>query len=1052
MNNEQKSREQLLEELARERELVERERERSLALQEVSKKVASAHDTEEILDLIVNEAARLLRTSAAFLRLLEDDVLVPSAATESAAHFLTDSVEALRNLAVEEEASAMGHVMATKKPLVLANGSEEELLTPAGGLIMRRYGFQGWAGVPLLADNRSLGVLIVLDNTIRRFTEDEVSLLTAFADQAALALEKARLLEEAETERERSDSLYRVSNMLAGAHDTDEVLDLIVNEAARLVDATGAYIRLLEGEGLVPSAYTASTRAYLADVGEANPSFQAEEGTSIIGHVMATRKPRAFEDVTLDSLVTPLGRINNQKHGFHGGAAIPLLANGLAIGVLGVLDKRIRLFTDNEVSLLTAFADQAALALEKARLLNDAVREKERSDALYRVSNLLAGAHNTDEVLDLIVNEVARLLGAPSAYIRLLEGESLVRRASVKSTGSTVRVLAVGEGVMGHVMASKKPWTTENTAEEELLSAVLRSEAQADGIVSAAVVPLIANDRSIGVLSVMEPRIRRFTEDEVSLLTAFADQASLALEKARLLNEAETERERAETERERADSLYRVSNLLAGVHDTDEVLDLIVNEAARLLGAPGAYIRLLEGDLLVPRAATQSAADLFAGLVDLAVGEGMMGRVMATQKPLTSDDVAENELAHPEDRLKMKQHGFRGAAVVPLLADGLSIGGLGVMDTRIRNFTDNEVSLLSAFADQAALALEKARLLNEAEARERQATQIYDVTTQLASNHDLDSVLDLITEQAAALMDGASGILWQFDEFKGGLTAVNTFNALPELLDVVILPGEGIAGQAYAARRVAWTSNYLTMLDDPSFAYSSPALNDAARKQVTEDGITSILSAPIVITDRVWGVLTVQFDGAREFTDEDFKLVQNLADSAAVAINNARFIAETEHARDEATQLQEVTAQLASTTDMNAVLELITGKAKELLHSDTSAIWRYDEAQGGLVVPAWSGVGSSEIADSVIPLGFFSAGRAYAERRPIWIQDYLVEESVAPTPADREWALHFAESHGLRSGMSVPVIIRDEVYGVLTINYFEPHDYTERERPSFFRP
>jgi GAF domain-containing protein len=76
-----------------------------------------------------------------------------------------------------------------------------------------------------------------------------------------------------------------------------------------------------------------------------------------------------------------------------------------------VLDKRIRRFTRDEVSLLQAFADQASLALEKARLLNEAEREKERSDALYRVSNLLAGAHDTDEVLDLIVHEAARLGG-----------------------------------------------------------------------------------------------------------------------------------------------------------------------------------------------------------------------------------------------------------------------------------------------------------------------------------------------------------------------------------------------------------------------------------------------------------------------------------------------------------------------------------------------------------------------------------------------------------------------------------------------------------------
>ena len=96
----------------------------------------------------------------------------------------------------------------------------------------------------------------LLDTRIRRFTDDEVSLLTAFADQASLALEKARLLKEAEREKERSDALYRVSNLLAGAHDTDDVLNLIVNEAASLVGVDACFIRLLKGDGLAVSVAT----------------------------------------------------------------------------------------------------------------------------------------------------------------------------------------------------------------------------------------------------------------------------------------------------------------------------------------------------------------------------------------------------------------------------------------------------------------------------------------------------------------------------------------------------------------------------------------------------------------------------------------------------------------------------------------------------------------------------------------------------------------------------------------------------------------------------
>ena len=244
---------------------------------------------------------------------------------------------------------------------------------------------------------------------------------------------KKQLLEELEQERERSTALQVVSSKVAGAHDTDDVLDLIVNEAARLVGAFSAYLTLLDDGVLVPSAATKSAAGLLAYVAEMRPNLTVETGTTIVGHAMATKKPVNIEDVQSSDLPfadtaasVAFAHVLAKKFGFHGTTAVPLLANDRSIGVLVLLETRVRRFTENEISLLTAFANQASLALEKARMLNEAEREKERSDALYRVSNLLAGAHETDEVLDLIINEASRLLVAPDVALRLLEGDSLV--------------------------------------------------------------------------------------------------------------------------------------------------------------------------------------------------------------------------------------------------------------------------------------------------------------------------------------------------------------------------------------------------------------------------------------------------------------------------------------------------------------------------------------------------------------------------------------------------------------------------------------------------
>ena len=140
------------------------------------------------------------------------------------------------------------------------------------------------------------------------------------------------------------------------------------------------------------------------------------------------------------------------------------------------------------------------------------------------------------------------------------------------------------------------------------------------------------------------------------------------------------------------------------------------------------------------------------------------------------------------------------------------------------------------------------------------------------------------TEQAAELTGGKGAVIFRYDEARKVLVIANMHNFERKFGDMIVRPGEGNAGRAYVERRAIWTND---LMGDSSVVYSDDDSNKIARGLDSEWGVMGVVAAPIMIQDEVYGILDVLFDQHREFTDEEINLVQNLADSAAVAINNA---------------------------------------------------------------------------------------------------------------------------------------------------------------------
>ncbi|MBI4592939.1 MAG: GAF domain-containing protein [Candidatus Rokubacteria bacterium] len=223
-------------------------------------------------------------------------------------------------------------------------------------------------------------------------------------------------------------------------------------------------------------------------------------------------------------------------------------------------------------------------------------------------------------------------------------------------------------------------------------------------------------------------------------------------ERRRLLGENARLSEAAQRDRQRLQTLYGVARQMAAAHDPNEILNLIVNEAVRLLAVEAAGIRLLEGDELVLRARTESAAVIMSR-TRVKVGESLSGRAVAEGRPITVEDLVDDPRYDPTHRRAAVELGMHGFVAVPLhAAGGRVIGALNVYTRQRRRFTDDEVTLLATFADQAATALEKARLYTEAETQRRQVVQIFESTSDGIVFVGLDGHIQSANERAAELL------------------------------------------------------------------------------------------------------------------------------------------------------------------------------------------------------------------------------------------------------------------------------------------------------------
>ena len=433
--------------------------------------------------------------------------------------------------------------------------------------------------VPLMLGGRVLGALGVADEVGRVFDEESIRLAQVFADQAAIALDNARLFEAAARERRRLQVLYEVGARVASVQDAGEVLDRIVNEAVRMLGADAGGLRLLEGDDLVLRARTESATALIT-----RPRLKI--GESLSGLPVATGEATAVEDVREDARYDPIHRQAARELGFQSFLGVPLRAHGRVLGSLYVYTLARRRFGDDEISLLSAFADQASLVIDKDRLIQEARTRAARLRTLARLHQLVSASLDTDEVVRAIARAAAELMDVPLVAISLADESTrtLERRAfSDDALGEDHPGLRrrFGEAAVGWVALHRRALNIPDVFADDRVLA--RAWCRRHGFTSALVVPITFQESLLGVVVLFGRQPFVMDAGDQDLLESFLAQAALAIHNATVHEElrvAHQDLERSQEQLVHSEKLSALGQLVAGVaHELNNPLSAVLGNA-----------------------------------------------------------------------------------------------------------------------------------------------------------------------------------------------------------------------------------------------------------------------------------------------------------------------------------------------------------------------------------------------------------------------------------------------------------------------------------------